>query len=186
MSQNDDLVRVGVTGDIYLAPAGTALPTDVTTALNAAFQAVGHVSVDALTESLSVTNERLRTWQKKNGVRTLVTEFDWTFQFVAMETSPLVLEMFYGGAESATSGGVSTTTITSDLGSVQKACVIEIIDGDIITRYAFPVVSVSDRGDVAHNGSNGTGYDMTLSVDGDALALGYRITNDPAFAALAS
>jgi hypothetical protein len=186
MSQNDSLVRVGVTGDVYMAPVGTALPTSPTAALNAAFKSVGHLSPDALTESLSLTSERIRTWQKKGGVRTVTTEYDWTFQFVAMETSPLVLEMYYGGADSATVAGTSTTTITSDIGSIQKACVIEIIDGTVVTRYAIPVVDVSDRGDVSHTGGAGTGWDLTVSVTGDATALGYRITNDPTFAALAS
>lgn len=183
---NDDLVRVGATGNVYFAAVGTTLPTDVTTALNAAFKPVGYVDPDALTETLSVSTEKVRAWQKKAGVRTLVTEFDWTFQFKAIETSPLVLELFYGGADSATALGVSTTTIPIELATVQKACVIEITDGDVITRYAIPVVEVSDRGETKHSGAEGTGWDLTISVVGDATALGYRITNDPAFAALAS
>jgi len=183
---NDDLVRVGVTGNVYFAPVGTTLPTDVTTALNAAFKAVGYVNADALTESLSVTTEKVRAWQKKSGVRTLVTEFDWTFQFVALESSPLVLELYYGGADSTTTGGVSKTVIPNDIAAVQKACVIEIVDGDVITRYAIPVAEVSDRGETKHSGSEGTGWDMTISIVGDETALGTRITNDPAFAALAS
>lgn len=186
MPVNDDLVRVGVTGNIYVAPVGTTLPTDVTTSLNAAFELVGHVSTDALTESLKVTTEKIRSWQKKAGVRTVTTEFDWTWQFVALETSALVLELYYGGAASATLGGVTTTTIPIEIGVVQKAMVIEIEDGDVITRYALPVVEISDRGDVAHNGTDGTGYDMTVSAVGNASAMGYRITNDPAFALSAS
>ena len=186
MSQNDSLVRVGVTGDVYMAPVGTALPTTPTAALNAAFKSVGHVSLDAIVEGFSVTSERIRSWQKKGGVRSVVTEYDWTFQFVAMETSPLVLELFYGGAESDTAAGVSTTTITADVNTVAKACVIDVIDGDIYTRYAIPVVEVSDRGDTPINGSSATERDLTISISGDETALGYRYTNDPAFAALAS
>lgn len=183
---NDDLVRVGVTGDVYLAPVGTALPTSPTAALNAAFTKVGYLNPDALTESLSVTSEKIRAWQKKSGVRTVVTEFDWTFQFVALETSPIVLEMFYGGADTTTALGISTTVVPNDIGVVQKACVVEIIDGDISTRYAISVVEVSNRGDTKHTGTEGTGWDMTISVIGDEASLGARITNDPAFAALAS
>jgi hypothetical protein len=183
---NDDLVRVGVTGDIYVAPVGTTLPTNISSPLNAAFVKVGHVTVDALSEGLSVTSEKIRSWQKKSGVRTVITEFDWTFQFVALESSALVLEMFYGGASTSTAGGVHTTTIPTEIEAVQKALVIEIIDGDIITRYTSPVAEISDRGDVAHNGSEGTGYDMTISIVGDSTALGYRITNDPNFTTSAS
>lgn len=182
----DELVRVGVTGDVYVAPVGTALPTTATGALNAAFEKVGHLSPDALTEALEVTAEKLRTWQKKAGVRTVTTEVNWTFQFVAMETSPLVLEMYYGGAATTTSGGNSTTEIPLEIENVQKAMVIEIIDGDITTRYALAVVEIGERGEVKHTGSEGSGYDMTVSVVGDSTSLGKRITNDPAFAALAS
>lgn len=183
---NDDLVRVGITGDIYIAPVGTALPTNVTSPLNAAFVKVGHVTTDALTEALAVTSEKIRSWQKKGGVRSVVTEYDWTWQFVAMESSATVMELFYGGATTATVGGVSTTTIPIDIESVEKAMVIQIIDGDIITRYALEVVEISDRGDATHNGSDATGYDLTVSVTGGAADLGKRITNDPAFATVAS
>jgi hypothetical protein len=183
---NDDLVRVGVTGDVYVAPVGTTLPTDVTSPLNAAFAMVGHVSTDALTESLKITSEKIRSWQKKGGVRTVVTEYDWTWQFTLLETSTLTLEMFYGGATSATVGDVTTTTIPNELEVVQKAMVIQIVDGLIITRYAIEVAEISDRGDVAHNGSAATGYDLTVSVVGGVDDLGKRLTNDPDFSTVGS
>jgi hypothetical protein len=185
-NQNDDLVRVGVTGDVFMGPVGTTLPTDVTTALNAALKPVGHINPDAVTEALSVSSEKVRSWQKKAGIRTIVTEFDWTFQFTVLETSPLVWELYYGQDNSTAVGGLTTVTIENEIGVVQKACVIEITDGDVITRYAFPVVEVSDRGDVKHTGSEGTGYDLTISAVGDAANLAKIYTNDPAFAALAS
>lgn len=181
----DDLVRVGVTGNVYVADVGTTLPTDIATALTA-FTAVGHIDPDALTEAFSVTSERIRSWQKKAGIRTVATEVDWTFVFVAMETSPIVLELYYAGAASTTTGGISTTTVTNEPGTVSKAVVIEIIDGLITTRYTFPVVEITERGEATHNGSAASGYELTMSITGDAANLGYRITNDPDFATLAS
>lgn len=184
---NDDAVRVGVTGNVYLAPVGTTLPTDVTTALPAAWDSVGHISEDALTESLEITTEKLRSWQRPVGIRTLTTEVNWTFQFQMLETSPLNLELYYGGAESTVSGGVATTAIKAWPQGVQKACVIEIEDGDVITRFAIPKVEVGERGEVNHVNTEGTMYDVTLNVLGTSLDdMGYRITNDPAFVTLAS
>lgn len=181
----DALVRVGVTGNVYIADVGTTLPTDIATSLSS-FTSVGHIQPDALTEAFSVATERIRSWQKKSGVRTVTTEVDWTFKFVAMESSPLVLEMFYGGATSATVGGISTTSVTADVTTVEKAMVIEIEDGTIVTRYTFPVVEITERGEAMHNGTAETAYEMTVAITGDAAALGYRITNDPNFAILAS
>jgi hypothetical protein len=182
MTVNDDLVRVGITGSVFMAPEGTVLPTDVTTPLNAAFEDVGHIDADALAETYEVAIEKLRSWQKPAGVRTLVTEVNWAFQFVMLETSPLTLELFYSGAQSTSALGVSTTTVTTTPGVVRKASVIEIEDGDVITRFALPVVEVGDRGEVPHQNAAGTGYDITVNVFGSAADLGYRITNDPAFA----
>lgn len=183
---NDGAVRVGVTGTVYLAPEGTELPTDLT-ALDPAFVSVGHISEDALTESLEITVERLRSWQRPVGIRTLTTEVNWSFQFQMMETSPLNLELYYGGADTTVAGGVATTAIPSWPQGVRKACVIEIEDGDITTRFAIPVVEVGERGEVNHVNTEGTVYDVTLNVMGTTLDdMGYRITNDPTFISLAS
>ena len=70
---------------------------------------------------------------------------------------------------------------------VEKACVVEIVDGDVTTRFAIPKVEVGERGEVNHVNTAGTMYDVTLNVMGTSLDdMGYRITNDPAFVALAS
>lgn len=187
MALNDDAVRVGVTGRVYMAPVGTELPTDIVTALDPAFTEVGHISEDALTESLEISTEVLRSWQRPIGIRTLTTEVNWTFQFQMMETSPLNLELYYGGAETTVAGGVATTAIPSWPQGVSKACVIEILDGDVTTRFAIPKVEVGERGEVEHINTNGTMYDVTLNVLGTSLDdMGYRITDDPEFVAMAS
>lgn len=187
MTVNDDAVRVGVTGSVYVAPVGTALPTDVTTALNAAFVDVGHISEDALTESLEITTELLRSWQRPIGIRTLTTEVAWTFQFQMLETSPLNLELYYGGAETTVAGGVATTAIKAWPEPVAKAVVIEILDGNIITRFAIPKVEIGERGEINHVNTAGTFYDVTVNVLGTSLDdMGFRITNDPELIAAAS
>lgn len=187
MALNDDAVRVAVTGSVYFAPVGTALPTDVTTNLNAAFVEVGHISEDALTESYEVTKEKLRSWQRKTGIRTLTTEVNWTFQFMMMETSPLNLELYYEGAETTVGSGVATTAIPAVGTTLAKAAVIELVDGDVITRFALPKVEVGEREEINHTNSNGTMYGVTVEVLGTSLDdLGYRITNDPEFIEAAS
>lgn len=180
MAYNDSAVRVAVTGDVYFAPVGTALPNDVTTPLTATWQQTGLISEAALKESLKVNKKVLPAWQKPNGVRTVVTDVTWTWQFSAEETSSLMLELFYMGAQTSVAGGVATTTIPSSSGDTTRACVIEFVDGDVITRYAIPKVDIMDRGDVAHTNADGVFYDVTVQVLGTSIAdLGYRLTNDP-------
>ena len=184
---NEDAVRVGVTGTVWVAPKGTALPDDTTTPLNAAFKSVGFISEDALTESLAITTERLRAWQRPVGIRTLTTEVEWTFQFGMLETSPLVLDLYYGGAESTVDTGVATTEILAWPTSTQRAMVIQIEDGTVTTRYAIPVVEIGDREEVNHSNTEGTIWGVTVNVMGSSIdQMGFRITNDPEFADLAS
>jgi hypothetical protein len=183
---NEDAVRVGVTGTVFVGPKGTALPDDVTTPLNAAFKSVGFISEDALTESLAITTERLRAWQRPVGIRTLTTEVEWTFQFGMLETSPLVLDLYYGGATTTVDTGVATTDILAWPTSTQRAMVIEIEDGDVITRYAI-VVEIGDREEVNHSNTEGTIWGVTVNVMGSSIdQMGFRITNDPEFIALSS
>lgn len=184
---NEDAVRVGVTGTVWVAPKGTALPDDTTTPLNAAFKSVGFISEDALTESLSITTEKLRAWQRPIGIRTLTTEVDWTFQFGMLETSPLVLDLYYGGAETTVDTGVATTAINAVPTNTQRAMVIEILDGDVTTRYALPVVEIGDREEVDHSNTDGTIWGVTVNVMGSSLdEMGFRITDDPEFVELSS
>lgn len=186
MALNEDLVRVGITGSVHCAPVGTTLPTTIVAALTG-FTEVGLITPDALTESLEVTKEILRAWQRPTGVRTLTTEVNWTWQFQAMEASPLVLELFYGGAESVVAGGIATTTIPVLPADTEKAWVIEIVDGSITTRYVIPKGDITERGETVHRGTEGTVYDLTVAVLGTTIDdLGYRITNDPEFVDVAS
>lgn len=186
MSENSDAVRVGVLMKVYAAPVGTPLPTD-TTSLDTAFEEVGFVDLDALTESLDVTKEILRANQRPNGVRTLTTEVNWTWQFKAMETNHLVLELFYLGAQSTVSGGVTTTHIPGVPGDTSKSFVIEEVDGDVTTRFVIPKGDVTARGEVPHRGTEGVTYDMTVAVLGTSIDdLGTRISDDPFLAANAS
>lgn len=181
-------VRVGVTGKVFIAPLGTTLPTTIAASLNAAFKSVGFISEDALVESLDITTERLRAWQRPVGIRTLTTEVAWTFQFSMMETSPLVLDLYYGLDDgSSVAGGVATTAIKAFPQSIARAMVIEIEDGDVTTRYAIPSVEIGERQEINHNLSEGTMYGVTVNVMGTSLDdMGYRITDDPNFVALAS
>ena len=55
-----------VSGAIYVAPVGTALPTDATTSLNASFKSVGYISDEGITNAYSISSEETKSWSKSS------------------------------------------------------------------------------------------------------------------------
>jgi hypothetical protein len=180
---NDNSVRVGALTWVYIAPVGTTLPTDLA-ALSATYLNIGYTDMDALTEGLAVTTEILRASQRPAGVRTLVTEVNWSWKFKAMETTKKTLEMYYMGATSTTTSGVTKTSIPGSPVVKRYVMVLEEYDGDVHTRFVIPAVSIGERGEVNHRGTEGIAYDMTANVMATSLTdLGYRYSDDPDLAA---
>ena len=51
-----------VAGAVFVAPTGTTLPTDATTALGTAFKELGYVSEDGVTNNNSPESENVKAW----------------------------------------------------------------------------------------------------------------------------
>ena len=79
-------VRVGVTGAVYFAPAGTAVPTSVSGVLNAAFVDVGYIGEDGVSESISADTNDIKAWQNGDVVRRVQTSHDYTVSFTMLRT----------------------------------------------------------------------------------------------------
>ena len=50
------------TGGIYLAPIGTTGPTDVSTALGAAYKSAGYIGDDGVTEANERDTSKIKAW----------------------------------------------------------------------------------------------------------------------------
>ena len=83
-------------GAIFRAPAGTTLPTDATTALNAKFVCLGYCGEDGLTNANSPKSDNIKAWGGDT-VLTYQSSKDDTFAFVLIEAlNPDVLKAVYG------------------------------------------------------------------------------------------
>ena len=85
-----------VGGAIYVAPLGSTLPTDSTTALDAAFKCLGYVSEDGVTNSNSPESDNVKAW---GGDTVLVLQTDRPDSFALTLLEGLnkdVLETIYG------------------------------------------------------------------------------------------
>ena len=60
MGNNVSAAKPKVGGAVSVAPAGTALPTDATTALAAEFTQLGYISEDGLTNSIEISTDSVK------------------------------------------------------------------------------------------------------------------------------
>jgi len=150
------LVRVGVTGAIYGAPTGTALPTDHTTALDAAFAELGYISDAGLRENTTVGTTDIIAWQNGDNVRTIQTSHVFTFALDFMETSQAVLTAFYGNASA------SAVEVRGEQG-IRQSWAFEVVDGTDIQRFVVPDGQITDRGEVSYVNGEAVTYPITIT-----------------------
>lgn len=132
------------TGAVFVAPAGTALPTDATTALAAAYKGLGYVSEDGLVNSVETDTENVNAW---GGDLVLVgqTSFSETFTVNLLETNAEALKVYYGADNVTVSG--ENITITQNSGVLPNVVVVFelVMTGGRVKRIVVPNAQIVDR-----------------------------------------
>ena len=154
-------VRVAISGEVYVGPLGTTLPTDTSTALNAAFKGMGYVSEDGVTQENERDTEDIVAWQNAAVVRSRVTSAKEQFTFTLIETKKDVIDFAYGTTvtQSVPHG---TYTITPGSTGGIKAFVLEIIDGTQIKRIGIAQGELIERGETVYGIEDAIGYECTV------------------------
>lgn len=178
-------VRVAGTGELFLAPVGTVLPTTATGALNAAFAGYGYTTEDGVTLSKSVEREGIPAWQSTTPVRYLTTGQELTAALTFLQSNEDILKLWLGSGDFASDGGTGfRADMPVDPVGQQFAFVLEWKDDDITSRLLIPKVEVTETGDV-NLARAATAFPVTFGAlapdSGDVLAT--WLTDDPAFAA---
>jgi hypothetical protein len=159
VSLNSANVRSAVTGAISLAPKGTTAPTDADATLNVAFNDLGYVGEDGVTETRDRSTDTIAAWQRGDIVREIVTEANLTFNFVLIETKRQVVELYYGSEVDPANGSV--IIVPSSTGG-RQAWVIDVIDGDDFIRTWVPQGEVVEVGDQVYQNGQPIGYECTM------------------------
>ena len=156
-----------IAGAVYRAAAGTTLPTDATTALAAAFKALGYCSEDGLTNANSPSVTNIKAWGGDT-VLTVQEEKPDTFQVTLIEVlNEEVLKAVYGASNItgtiSSSGGLTLKANASDPGEGVWAIDI-VMNSKVVKRIVIPHGTITELGDIVYSDTEAVGYEITITA----------------------
>ncbi|WP_310962151.1 phage tail tube protein [Nocardioides terrisoli] len=172
------------TGGAYRAPIGSVLPTDSTTALDAAFKSLGYIGDAGVTETIGRTTTTVKAWGN-DIVKVLQTDFAVTYQVTLIESlSESVAQAVNGDANVVATA--ATTTAGNKLAiSVNSAelehseWAFDIADLETSMRLVLPNAQVLTVGDVTYNDGAVVAYPVTIQAFPDASGnSAYKYSDD--------
>lgn len=158
-----------VGGAISVAPKGTTLPTDATTALNAAFKGLGYISDAGLVNSNTASTTDIKAWGADT-VLTLQTEKPDTFKFTLIEVmNEDVLKFIYGDSNVTGTLATGLTVKANSDEAVERAIAVDMLMRDgALKRIVIPNGKVTTVGDITYSDGAAVGYETTVTAFPDS------------------
>ncbi|MFZ4894636.1 hypothetical protein ACL9RL_09315 [Plantibacter sp. Mn2098] len=155
---------------IYLAPIGTALPTTINGPLDAAFEDVGWLHSDGVTEAFTGSKTEIRGHQGARVVRTRMETPGTTLSFHALESKAQTKSLRYIESNVSNTAGVRKATRSPGQKVSARAAVIDVFDADDITvkeRWVFERIEIVADGDRVFVNSDIAGFPFLAQVISD-------------------
>lgn len=172
----------GVSGAIYRAPTGTALPSDAVTALGGSYVELGYISEDGLVNTNSPETENIKDWGGTDVLNVLTEKTD-EFQCTLIEVlNEDVLKAIYGASN--VTGTLSTgITVTANADEQEEAVwvVDMVMRNGVLKRIVIPNGKISELGDITYKRDEAVGYEITLTGLADSSGnTHYEYIEEPA------
>lgn len=157
-ASNVSFGKPNASGAVYIAPAGTTLPSDGTTALASAYVAMGYISEDGYVQSVETDTETVKAWGGDT-VLTAQSSYSETHTVNFIETNVNTLKTIYGSAN-VTEAGNTITVHSTGAELAECVLVIEIaLTGGRVRRIVVPRAKLVDRsGDITFSDTDAIAY----------------------------
>ena len=168
------------TGAIYVAPEGTALPSDATTALGSQFTLLGFTSDEGVNISESSDSESILAWEGRVEVYNVRTEYTESVAFTPIQCNADVAKLTWGDdmvIVDSQSGAIRAKHHGKTLDPVVIAIEVTPREG-IVKRYSGTFQLV-ERGDATLDGTQVDGRQLTFNAVADSN--GVTMYEDTAF-----
>lgn len=148
MTQNDAAVNLGTTGQIAIAPIGTAAPTSLTAAITTPWAVIGHTSLDNLPSWTEDGGDQstIGTWQAPSlrNVQTKAATYQMTFNSDQLDSQSFAL--YYGVPNVVTTAGAFDVFAP---GNVEFALLVIIADGSARVGFHASRASFTRADDIS-------------------------------------
>lgn len=186
MAKDATQVRVGVTGTLYRAPVGTALPATEAASWPSGWVDLGHLDEDSpFGATPSSDSKDIRAWALDQPVRSIQKSktFEWKFKLIQVSGTNLKTAFGGGTIETLSAGHYQYhPPAVSDVD--EFAIAVEVVDGSIIERWIMKRGKVSDVGEIPFKKDEAIAFELTVSMLGVSSGDTWTIlSNDTAFAA---
>lgn len=150
---------------IWLAPVGTAPPTDTTSPWGAGWESLGYLSDDGPTVGQNTSHQDITPWQSVAPIRSVITGRQVTLHFIMWQLNESTLALYFDTDEAtAAADGSLSMDVRTDQAGHQYAVGIDSMDGDRVLRIAFARANLTDSGDMAIKRGATVPLDVTLSA----------------------
>ena len=154
----------GVSGAVYRAPLGTALPSDATTTLAGTYVELGYVSEDGITNTNTPETENIKDMGGTDVLNVLTEKTDeWQFTLIEV-LNENVLEVIYGaGNVSGTLGtGIS---VAANAGETDEGVWVfdMVMRNGVLKRVVIPNGKISEIGEITYRRDEAVGYEITVT-----------------------
>jgi len=179
-TQDPTEVRLAPFGKVYIAPAGTALPTNVTTDMAVGYVEVGLITDDGVSLTPSTDTTDIKAWQSLTPVKTTMTAIGLTVKFSMMQVNQETTAEYFFGNEWANNAGEGELDFSANPSLQERVLVVEWND-DLgnTNRLCFGRGLFTDRDAIQLQRADATVMGLTYECLESGGLLGKLLTNDP-------